>query len=221
MDRGGLSISDLHLLSCTFDNCGLSLTNDLTKMSSVSAVQLTGCSLRNSVIGPCLLQDVLIDGLSTADLLIVWGAFFRHVTLRGRIGNIKINRAIHDPRRTAQMQAIFDLARDKFYAACDWALDITKAELCEFSIEGVPTHLIRRDPDCQVVVNRSRLHSVEQISGLKTDFPELEFTLRMFLTRSSDPDLLLVAPKGRASKYFKSAIAGLSLLREMGVVQPD
>jgi hypothetical protein len=221
MDRGGSLVTDLEIDACTFDNCGLSLTNNPVQMSRVSGIRVVNSRCVNSVVGPCVVDDVVIDGLKTSDMLLVWGAMFRHVTLTGRIGPVRINRSIHDPHVTDDLQALFAEERARFYASVDWALDISSATLHTLTIEGVPTQLIRRDPSTQIVVNRHRIVGIEQFSALRADFVDLEFALRMFVTRSTEPDLLLAAPMAKSPKIAKHALAGLQLIRDLGLAQPD
>lgn len=101
----------------------------------------------NAYIGPAVLEDVTIDGLSYSDLVVACGPVFRHVTLRRRVGAIKINAVPHMIDRSPRILADFAAARTRFYASTDWALDISEAEFREFEIEGVPADSSRsRDP---------------------------------------------------------------------------
>ena len=90
--------------NCTFDNCTLCLTKAPEFRSTVRNVRLANCVSFNSSIGPVVLEDVMVDGLKTNDLLIMWGPLFKHVTLKGRIGQININLVANfwDPRSEMQ-----------------------------------------------------------------------------------------------------------------------
>lgn len=63
----------------------------LEMRSRVSNIRLTKCTKVGRAIGPAIMRDVVIEGLTTSDLLLVGGALFRHVILRGRVGSITIN----------------------------------------------------------------------------------------------------------------------------------
>ncbi len=91
-DRGdSLSLSGMHFDQCVFSNCALSLTKDFGARSTVRNVVIERCSADGCDIGPADFEDVTVDGLATSDRLIVWGATFNRVTLRGDIGKIKVN----------------------------------------------------------------------------------------------------------------------------------
>src|SRR5262245_2648683 len=90
-DLGGGSVFENAVVTdCAFDNCSLSLTPDPKKRSVVRNVRATNCRTFNCVVGPALFEDVAIDGLRTGELLIVSGALFHHVTLKGEVGAVKL-----------------------------------------------------------------------------------------------------------------------------------
>ena len=90
-DKGGSHFHDLHLRDCTFDNGALSMVKHPKRMSRVRNLRLSQCSAINSMIKPCVFEDVLVEDLSTNPILLVWASFFRRVTLRGKIGKINLN----------------------------------------------------------------------------------------------------------------------------------
>ena len=90
-DKGGSHFHDLHLRDCTFDNGALSMVKHPKRMSRVRNLRLSQCSAINSMIRPCVFEDVLVEDLSTNPILLVWASFFRRVTLRGKIGKINLN----------------------------------------------------------------------------------------------------------------------------------
>jgi hypothetical protein len=220
-DDGGALFSDMVFENCVFDWCGLSLTKSVDLMSRVRNVRLNNCSIVNqSGIGPAVFEDILVDGLVTNFLLILWSPFFKHVTLEGGIGQIKINQFADGMDHSHQMQQPFDLARWRFYKTVDWALDISGAHFEECDMHGVPAHLVRRDPSTQVVVKREKaLRSGwrEQLSSSNTRWP---FVIDLFL-EDGEADIVLVAPKGKPKKEFTSLVKGLAELRQLGVAEPD
>ncbi len=162
----------------------------------------------------------MIDGLLTNDLLIIWGATFKHVTLRGNIGKLKINRWVHHSDRTEATQGPFDADRQELYRQIDWALDISQARFKEFDVAGIPARLFRRDPESQVVVTRQRALQEgwrEQLSSSNTLWP---FVIDLFLSDGVD-DVVLVAPLGAPKPKRDRLLQGLKELRDLGVANPD
>lgn len=220
MDRGGLVAQDIVFTQCTFDNCGLSLTNDPQRMSRVSRVALTGCTSMNSIIGPAYLDDIEIDGLKTGDIMIVWGALFRHVTLKGKIGSVKVNTAIQDPHASAACQASFDRLREQHYGTVDWALDISQARPTMLDLRGIPAALVRIDPRTQARVFRDCLASVDQVEAVKALDVNTRFILKQFV-KSDAQDLVLAAPTGRGAKFYQPVVASFEALRSAGLAASD
>jgi len=216
----GAVLEGMQFTNCTFDNCALSLTKSPNLRSTVRNVQVVNCVTVNCGVGPAVFEDVVVDGLDTNDLLILWSPLFKHVTLRGKIGKIKINTAAHFVDRSLEVQRPFDQARVRFYKSVDWALDISEAEFGEFDMHGVPSRLVRRDPATQVVVTRERaLQSGwrDRLSAANTHWP---FVIDLFL-EDGEPDIVLVAPKRKRKRDFTRLLDGLIELRQVGVAEPD
>ncbi len=216
----GATFEDFKFERCTFNNCAISLTKEVPRRAVVRNVWLEQCTSINCGIGPAIFEDVTVDGLTTNDLLILWGPLFKHVTLKGKIGKIKINTAVHHVDRSPEVQSPFDSAQKSFYGAVDWALDIQEASFQEFDMHGVPASLVRRDPATQVVVTRQRALQEgwrDKISPKNTYWP---FVIDMFL-EDEEPDIVLVAPKGKPKKKYIELLDGLNDLRQAGVVEPD
>lgn len=70
-DKGGSHFHDLHLRDCTFDNGALSMVKHPKRMSRVRNLRLSQCSAINSMIKPCVFEDVLVEDLSTNPILLV------------------------------------------------------------------------------------------------------------------------------------------------------
>ena len=125
IDRGdALLLENMSFDSCSFTNCHISLP-ERSRRSVVRNVSLRDCAANACGVGPAMLEDLEIDGLSTGDLLIIWGATFKHVTLRGDIG--KINPWVHFVDRTPAVRQPFDEYKAKLYRSIDCALDISRA----------------------------------------------------------------------------------------------
>lgn len=220
LDRGdALLLENMSFDSCTFTNCKISLTKERDRRSVVRNVTLRNCEANACGVGPAVLEDVEIDGLSTSDLLIIWGATFKHVTLRGDIGKIKINQAVHFVDTTPAVQQPFDEYRVKLYGSIDWALDISGARFKEFDVRGIPARLVRIDPDSQAVVTRTRALQEgwrEALSPSNTLWP---FMIKLFLS-DGDEDMVLVAPLNAPKKRRDELLQGLQELRRLGVAEP-
>jgi hypothetical protein len=206
---------------CTFQSSSIAAgTVDPKDRSVIRNVQLRNCYSAASIVGPAILDEVVVDGLDSGpELLFIWGAAFRHVVLRGTLASIKINRTYRGTPYPAT-QLLFDEANRDFYQAVDWALDISAMEAVDFSLRGVPARLVRRDPETQVVVTRERAMRGEwrKLDLSKTYWDSvLDDFLR--LENVKGPDIVLVAPK--RNKQFKALKAGLDLLRAADVAEPD
>jgi hypothetical protein len=213
-----LSIHDVVCHNCRFDNCGLSLTKDPMKRSSVTAVTLSDCIVSASSIGPAILRSVNIDGLVTDSLFIIWGALFQQVTISGRIGKVKINTHVHHSDQTAATQKPFDAQRQEFYAQTDWALDISQAKVRLLEISGIPARLIRRDASSQMIVTRDRALEPEWRSRLSPQNKHWPFSIDLFLS-SGEPDRILVPPSLGPKKQAEQLLRELHELRDLGVVE--
>lgn len=220
-DRGsGAAWGDLELVRCTFDNCGLSLTQSVPAMTHVRGVTAAGCRVVNCHVGPAVFEDVLIDKLLIDDMLVLNAPLFRRVTLRGDIGRLLINRNAAIAHHDAEAQLAFDAARAAFYAGGEWALDISGARFLEFEADGVPAQLVRRDPETQVVVTRARASQPGWRERLTPENKFWPFVIDQFLG-SGDADIVLAAPKRARRGEYTSLLAGLNELRRLGVTDPD
>lgn len=220
-DDGGTTFTNMEFDNCVFDWCGLSLAKVVGRRSTVRNVRLLNCSSVNHCgIGPAIFEDVTVDGLATSFLLLLWCPLFKHVAIKGKIGRVRINQHVDGMDPSAEVQRPFDLARTRFYETVDWALDISAAEFKEFDMHGVPARLVRRDPATQVVVTREKALRPgwrEQLSPGNTLWP---LVIDMFL-QDCEPDIVLVAPKGKPKREFASLVNGLNELRQAGVAEPD
>lgn len=212
----GRTFSDIEFRKCSFLSSAISITRKPELRSTVRNVKLIQCEQRGCALEAAVIEDVLVDGFKTNGLLQTWGAVFKHVTLRGKIGRVMISPAVATGTATAQQQRTFDEANAAYYAGVDWALDISEAEFDEVDIRRVPARLIRRDPVTQVVVTRDRAMEGRwrELDLGRTDWAGW---IDLFL-KDGDPDLVLAAPK-RHRKY-RDLLDGLKMLRDAGVAEP-
>ncbi|OCZ88890.1 hypothetical protein A7P25_18000 [Achromobacter xylosoxidans] len=220
LDKGNAHFHDLHLRDCAFDNCGLSVVKHPQRMSRVQNVRLSQCRVVNSEIKPCLFEDVVVEDLSTNPILLVWASFFRRVTLKGKIGKINLNLTPEAFCTDADRLRQFETARAAFYAETDWALDISEAKLLGLRCEGVPLHLIRRDPHTQVILDKRGRYRGQQVldASFAKAFPVADSVLRGF-DESDRPAMLLTASMGAPKKRRDEELGAIQELRRLGFLE--
>lgn len=218
-----LRFERMQFLNCTFENCGLSLTEDISRMSSAHGIELANCRINHCHFGPLIASEVAIHNLETNDLLILWCPYFDRVALSGELGRLKINATAAPSTLGNEKQRPFDEFRKKFYAEVEWALDISEARFKECDLEGIPAHLIRRDPESQIIVTRERALQVAtpgweaKLGCPKTHLP---FVINLFLT-DGYPEIVLVAPLGGTKAERDAELQTLREFRRIGLAQPD
>jgi len=76
------------------------------------AVEATAEAVAEDVVVGAREVAALVDGLQTSDLHQAWGALFKHVTLRGKIGRLMVSPLISSRHRNTPEQAAFDEQRE-------------------------------------------------------------------------------------------------------------
>lgn len=233
----GREYADLSFVGCTFQNCGLSLGADAGPENRIRVrnVTLQDCVDINSDIGPAHFVDVVVNGLWTkGDLLILWGPLFERVTLRGKLGQIKLNRTASSAgiapssdirvierwhaERTARLAAL-NAQREEHYARVDWALDITDAQPSLLELEGIPGDKLRLNPETQCVVSRKLLvKSKFKMTLLKGAPGGLTVPIEELLEEPDAGDeAVLVAPTGQKKARYKPYVDAIAMFRKLGV----
>lgn len=214
----GREYADLSFVGCTFDNCTLSRGAGPENRIRVRNVTLQNCVDFNSDIGPAHLVDVVVDGLKTqGDLLILFGPLFERVTLRGKLGRIKLNRAAD--RRDPGRQAAFDAQREDHYARVDWALDIREAQPSLLDLSGIPGNKLRLNPETQCVVSRKLLKKTKfKLTSLTKAPVGITAPIEDLLEEDDVGDeAILVAPTGQTKARYKPYVDAIATLRRLGV----
>jgi hypothetical protein len=216
---GAAEISRRRFESCYFDNC--SLRPSAGEQLTIREVEFVGCSQRASSVAGAVLDEVVVDGLRNAgDMpLFLQGVRFRHVTLRGRISQFKINptEVLVDWSSPEAKQAF--LEQQKFYAAVDWALDIREASFTFGpDLHFVPGGLVRFDPSTQALIRRSSFLGVD-LASLPWEKSALEIGVQWFLEDSPYEEAVIVAPK--KAKSSKPDLAAIQMLRDLGLAEPS
>lgn len=223
-DRESASVfCDAEFGRCIFDDCAISITHDPRRRSTVRNMRLLNCTANGGRVNRAIIEDVLVENCKWPGLFQIFGAVFKHVTLRGKFGRLMISndvlpRSDVNPGYEYENVGAFREANAAYYADVDWALDISQGQFQEFCIRGVPGRLIRRDPETQVLVTREK--------ALEGEWRDLEFrdglcavSLDLFLQREEEEDTVLIAPKRH--RKFPLYLEDLQLLREAGVAEPD
>jgi hypothetical protein len=202
---------------CHFVSCALSITLDPAKRTTIRYATLQNCEVRGCSMWAAILEEVVVNGFKTNGLFQTWGAVFKHVTLKGKIDRVMFSPTVAVSKPDRKHQVLFDEVNAGYYASLDWALDIREGLFGECEIQGVPAHLVIRDPETQVIVTRAKAARGEwrRLDLSKTHWAT---SLEFFLERG-ERDVVLVAPKRH--KNFKQLVDGLMHLRNAGVAEPD
>jgi len=156
----------------------------------------------------------------------IWGCAFKHVVVRGRIqGAIRFAPSRQWWSSWPQGPGPTDpfvLANNRFYEDVDWALDISGAAFTgiEMELSGIPSRLIRRDRETQVVITRERILGAGWTwnEGDIVTNPRY-WSIKKFMD-AGFADAVLVAPKAN-KKFFAQDLGALRALREEGLAEPD
>jgi hypothetical protein len=221
--ESGVTFRDIEFHECYFESCAVSITSDPALRSTVRNMQFNNCSQRGCSLNCAIVEDVLINGFNTnGQVFQTWGAVFNRVVLKGKIDDVMLSNELlgsvlygeeHRQREIAPMRA----ANAEYYRTVEWALDISRAEFKDVCIRGIPAHLIRRDPETQVVVTLDKA-TEGRWQGL--EFQESQFaTSIQLLMKRGDTSVILTAPK--RSRKFRRLLADIRLLKSAGIAEPD
>jgi len=203
--RGGCLIADQVLERCTASICHAHAKSHLQR-PTFRRILVKNCKLVSTDAHGAVFDDCTIDGLLTNRLSMVTCCAFRHVTVRGNVGQFMIRGAGDvepDP---------LDRANAEFYKGVDWALDITAVRATTLDIRNVPLHLIRRDPETQAVVRRAHLAHDDMVRlGLGPTATQL---LSTFLPHGPDEKLFVA---GVRSKTYDRWVEAFAQLRDAGL----
>jgi hypothetical protein len=210
-------LSNLDFKRCTFTSCALSVSNDPRRRTTCRNITLERCEC-NAIIYSAVFEDCMVDGLETSSALRAWYPVFKHVTLRGKIGDVRISYIAVPSNPSSREQLAFEEVNGQYYESVDWALDISAAEFSGADFRGVPGHLVRRDPETQVLIRREKIleNGWKDVDLSGTYW---ETAIKLFIETTKMGSTVLVAPK-RASNVTR-LVAALHRLREAGIAEPD
>jgi hypothetical protein len=220
----GKTFADHEFLNCQFVSCSFSSFDimnfddlDLVALrSKAKNIRFTNCEV-TGMLGPGIVEDVTLENIKVTNYLQIDGAVFNRVKVKGRFNKLMVTQEVDLLGRFPNVQSQFDEANREYYKNVDWALDISEGLFNDCDIRGVPTKLIIRDKETQVVVKREKALDGKWKS---LDLSETYWgtSIEHFLERGDD-DCVLVAPK--KSRKFKELLEGLNRLRDAGVAEPD
>ena len=107
----------------------------------------------------------------------------------------------------------------------DWALDIKEAEFDDFDCRGVPSRLVRRNPETQMMLTKERVLANKDAIGVGGTW--WGALISNFLSRESGiftnlDDAIYVVPRKPPRGFDRqSLVAGIEALRRAGVAEPD
>jgi hypothetical protein len=214
-------IADLRLDRCTFEGAGL--TPDWAKPQPLRRPTLRNLVLRDTkayhgYLEGAIIEDVTVENTEAGKSpLFLRGNAYRHVTLKGRIAPLEIRGKVFPgyprPEAEARVTSVWDQANAAYYETVDWAIDITEATYAALSISGVPTRLIRRNPENTAVVTRqTALQGKWKDLAMKRGL--LNVVISWFVDDGYEDVLLIACPK---SKRYEDDLADLAILRDAGV----
>jgi hypothetical protein len=219
-------LGDVEFVRCTFTGISIGQyvlgygTKYPAERKTLKGVVAKDCTAygRGIAIETAVIDDVTVENLRVGNgALLIRGAVYRHVTIRGACGGLCLTELISIPDTKKRVER-FRAANAAFYRNVDWALDISKAEFeaCVIDCE-LPVRLIRRDPETQVIVRRARLKETEAVWR---SIHESLLVSTLSATVQFGPDeRVIVVPK--RYRYFAQEMKTLQLLREAGVTEPD
>ncbi len=201
---------------CVLEGCSVAVLSDATEHLEVTGARLVGCEVAGGGVRGVILRDVVVDGLKISSLPQVLGCLFDRVVLKGRIDQLVIDRqlpTVHEP-------APFYRREKTFYDSVEWALDIRELDCPDLDIRGLPGRLIRRDPQSQAMILRSRLDEVGRDALREVDYSGTPFKFAITdLLASTWEDVVVAAPRtGKGADRGREVIADL---RRRGIAEPS
>lgn len=206
-------LEDLEFLSCGFTSSHLSAFGAVEGRPELRRIRASRCRINGCTINGSVLEDVIWENCINTGLLRLYGCVFRRVSIRGKTGRILINgyHSLSDP----DAARVFNMANEVFYNDVDWALDIRQFAGLELQIEAVPTQLIRRNPETQVVIRRDRLMD-KRWQSLPLEAKVSQLILRDLMDSNEESRLLVVPP---SADYADKQLRDVQVLRRAGLVE--
>ncbi|MFH7595278.1 hypothetical protein WDV06_09265 [Streptomyces racemochromogenes] len=191
------------IAGCKFSACHLAQFDDPEFNLVIKDAAIENCGFDRCSIQGVMFDNVVIEGMRFKQLHRVYGCVFRNVRFLGKVGPV----IVMGPHASlARREKMADGIIRK-YREIDWAVDISEAIFSDADFHYVPGHLIRRDPETQILLHREKFVDIPA-----SDFPPYA---RIWVSRfevSPFDSLVAVAPK--ASRKFADYMRDLVWMRE-------
>jgi hypothetical protein len=221
----GKVLKDYTFDRCVFASGIFGLHHHFTKWTVIrntSFIKCTvsaGCVLDQTAIEDCLVEDTTVRH----GRLIAKGCVFKHVKIKGIFTGGALLASSYCYTEIDKITHIYKeciVAEKKYYKKVDWAIDISEMVSKDFEIIGVPVDLIRRNPELQVIVRKENV-PIDYADKLKdkVDSIILLHLNRLFNAYRPLNEIIIIA--SQQSKYFKEYIAGIKVLRKLGIADKD
>ncbi len=228
--NSGRRYSGFSFMNCHFQSSTVVCeTVELGDRTGICNSDIRDCSHAGCAVKGGIVEDVLVENFKTAKMFHTWGTVFKHVTFRGRIGRVMLSDLFEQPfkGKITSVQRAFEKANAEYYSTVDWALDIREAEFDDFDCRGVPSRLVRRNPETQMMLTRERVLAHKDAIG--AGGKHWEDMIKLFLSRPAGIftnliDVIYVVPRKGAPYHGPdrpTLIAGIAALRKAGVAELD
>lgn len=208
----GSTVSDLDLEGYRIVGAQCRAVHDPRRRPVLRNISLRACAVEDSVLEGARVEDCAVEGLvlDAEKVNQVRACSFRRVVLAGDLSHL----------RDAELSRVYARANAEVWldliSTGDWALDISRARHVDLW-PGIPSRLIRRDTETQVVVAAAGLaggawRGVEPIN--RRIFSKLSR-----LERSGFRDGVIIAERGAAD--FDAQMSALVFLRDAGLTEDD
>ena len=204
--------SGVDLERCTFDWVSVGTEAERVVVRDVRAIR---CVFRNAYARGVVFEDCVLDTPKATKMQKLTGCMFKHVVVRGDPGLCLIEgwAGNEGDGMTAEEARARDAAVLGYYEEVDWAIDVREADVGSFRMFSVPLHLVRRDPEKQLLVwKKHATHPVWRSAALaQTIWPGYAEGL----ASSGREGMLLTIDAGKRAADESAAAAAL---RKAGVV---
>ncbi|MEU8801105.1 hypothetical protein [Spirillospora sp. NPDC048819] len=219
----GTSIEGMLIEECEITGCRIDLPGDPRQRPRFTRLTLVNNVIDQMAVQGALIEDSTVDGvrmLSDRQLFVIAGCVFCHVTFRGTFHVTNVLGDLLDSAPNSTKEAYRE-ANTSFYQnlikAGDWALDISEVQ-GEVSIRGIPSQVIRRNPETQIVMTfeQALLGEWRTIQGVMESVIGVKIGM---LLDNGWPDVILAT--GRHRTRFVDELKILRELQRAGVAQLD
>jgi hypothetical protein len=219
----GVVVDGAHIERCEIFNLRFDLPKDPGLRPVFRNITLIDNIYESPGLEGAFIEDAVVDGIRTLrqdDLALIEGCIFRHLILRGDCGGVNILNGL-GIYRSQYVKDAYLRANNEYWDCLlqsgDWAIDIAAAH-GDISLRGIPSTLVRRDPEIQVIMTFEQALSGlwREVSGIG----ESGFLAPIhMLLESGWRDVLLIARTDHPR--FAHDVRVLRDLQRRGAALPD